>query len=122
MSLVPKQTPNDWNKLQRTLSQLASLKLGPEAVPTFAGISVTWLAASSAIITSLATSSATISSLVFVSGTGTSLGVLSATVSSLAVNSMTGLYAYVSTMAVNTIYTATGINIKVGQPLYFDGA
>ena len=101
MSLVPKQSPNDWNKLQRTISQLASLKLGPAAIPTFAGVSVEYVVATSAIVGSLAATS-------LVAG-------------SMAITSITIDYAYISTLAVNTITTATGMTIKVGEPLCFDG-
>lgn len=122
MALVPKVSPGDWAKLQRTISQLASTKLGPESTPTFAGISVGWIASSSAIISSYAGSSATISSyagtsatissIAFTSETGVSLGVTSATISSLSFLSATGIAgssfgvvsANVSSMVFTSIY------------------
>ena len=112
MSLVPKVTPGDWSKLQRILSQLASIRLGPQAKPTFAGISVQTIAASSAVVNSYAGTSATISSLVCTSAVFGTMSLVSIVLQS----------AYISALAVNTISTATGMTIKAGEPLYFDGA
>jgi hypothetical protein len=91
---------------------LASIRLGPQAKPTFAGVSVQTVAAGSAIVVSYAGTSAAISSLTCTSATITSLANVSAKI----------VYAYISTLAANTIYVAEGIEIKAGKPLYFDGA
>lgn len=51
MALVPTIKPDDWTGLNRTVRKLASLKLGLTANPTFAGLILTGLTASSLIYT-----------------------------------------------------------------------
>ena len=45
MSLVPTVRDGDWNGVRRAIQKLASIRLGPTATPTFAGLTLTGLTA-----------------------------------------------------------------------------
>ena len=46
MALVPTIKKDDWNSVRQAIQKLASSKLGPDASPTFAGLTLTDLTAS----------------------------------------------------------------------------
>jgi len=51
MGFIPSIKDNDWSSVRQAVQKIASIKLGPDATPTFAGLTLTGLTASRLIST-----------------------------------------------------------------------
>jgi hypothetical protein len=111
---------NDWNKLRQILQRIASLRFGYDATPTFTGLSVTTLSATSISATTLSVStvsavSATITQLSVSTLSAVSVTTTAMTVSTLLATSIVATEAVVSTvLSVGGLSTLTG-GILIGE-------